>query len=69
MDRESVAKLRLDRRLAGRRGWIAREELERELEQLPDAADKISSGAEEAGGPAGGGAEPAPAAPSPGLPD
>ena len=32
--------LRLDRRLTRRRGWISPEELERELEALPDVADK-----------------------------
>ncbi len=40
MDRESQRKLRLDRRLIGRRGWIAEKELSKELEALPDAADK-----------------------------
>jgi hypothetical protein len=32
--------LRLDRRLTGRRGWIHEQELTRELERLPDVADK-----------------------------
>lgn len=41
MDRESMASLRLDKRLAGRRGWIAPEELVAELENLADATDKI----------------------------
>jgi hypothetical protein len=42
MDRESMKALRLDRRLLGRRGWLKREELERELEQLPDVVGKIA---------------------------
>jgi hypothetical protein len=40
MDRESKERLRLDRRLIGRRGHIAREELERALRDLPDVAGK-----------------------------
>jgi len=47
MDRESMARLRLDRRLIGRRRWISAEELERELEQLPDSAHKATRGDEE----------------------
>jgi len=42
MDRKSVEKLRLDRRLASRRGWIAADELARELEALPDVSDKVA---------------------------
>jgi hypothetical protein len=34
------AKFRLDRRLQQRRGWIAPEQLERELSGLPDVAEK-----------------------------
>ena len=41
MNNESIAKLRVDRRLHRRRDWIGREELERELDALPDVADKI----------------------------
>ena len=41
MDRESMKRLKLDRRLIGRRGWISQQDLERELSSLPDAADKI----------------------------
>lgn len=40
MDRETLARLRLDRRLIRRRGWIAEEDLAKELEKLPDVADK-----------------------------
>ena len=42
MDRDTMSKLRLDRRLIRRRGWISREDLDRELESLPDVSDKIS---------------------------
>ena len=35
-----MKKLRPDRRLTGRRGWMAPEELARELERLPDVAAK-----------------------------
>ena len=31
MNRETISKLRLDKRLALRRGWISAEDLEREL--------------------------------------
>jgi hypothetical protein len=31
---------RLDRRLAGRRGWIDADELARAIERLPDVAEK-----------------------------
>jgi hypothetical protein len=37
---DATQQLRLDRRLSGRRGWIRGEELERELERLPDVAEK-----------------------------
>jgi hypothetical protein len=37
---DATKQLRLDRRLAGRRGWIGGDELARELERLPDIADK-----------------------------
>ena len=37
---EHNAKFRLDRRLAQRRGWIAPEQLERELSGLPDVSEK-----------------------------
>ena len=39
--RESAKKqLRLDRRLAGRRGWIPQREIDREIASLPDVAAK-----------------------------
>ncbi len=43
MDRQSLQKLRLDRRLAERTGWIPREELDRELSALPDVSDKLTT--------------------------
>ncbi len=41
MDRDSMKRLRLDRRLIRRRGWISQRDLERELSALPDVSDKI----------------------------
>ncbi len=40
MHRDSLSKMRLDRRLLHRRGWIGPNELEQELTSLPDCADK-----------------------------
>jgi hypothetical protein len=37
---DATKQLRLDRRLAGRRGWIGPDDLTRELERLPDVGDK-----------------------------
>jgi len=42
MDRESMRRLKLDRRLIRRRGWLSEQELERELAALPDASHKIA---------------------------
>ena len=42
MDRDTLNKLRLDKRLALRRGWIAPDDLDRELEALPDVSNKIA---------------------------
>jgi hypothetical protein len=42
VDRKSLDRMQLDRRLIRRRNWIARGELERALEQLPDVADKAA---------------------------
>jgi len=42
MNRESMARLRLDRRLLGRRSWITAEELDQELAALPDVSDKMA---------------------------
>jgi hypothetical protein len=46
---DELRKLRLDRRLVERRGWISREEFERELAQLPDVSGKIAPVEEAAG--------------------
>jgi hypothetical protein len=40
MDAESRERLRLDRRLIRRRGYIAADELEKSLADLPDVAHK-----------------------------
>jgi hypothetical protein len=42
MDRDSMQKLRLDRRLIKRRGWIDSKQLDQALEKLPDVAHKIA---------------------------
>ena len=39
--------LRLDRRLALRRGWITPEQLESTLQELPDLSDKVAPPKEE----------------------
>ncbi len=43
MNRESLEKLRLDRRLIGRRGWMSRAERARALEALPDVLHKATT--------------------------
>jgi hypothetical protein len=60
MDRESLDRLRFDRRLQNRRGWLAPGEMEHHVEALPDVADKLTklSGEEN---PAAAGAETEPA--------
>ena len=40
MNDDATKPTRLDRRLAGRRGWIDEAEFARELAQLPDVAEK-----------------------------
>ncbi len=47
----ALRKLRLDSRLAGRRGWIENEERERELAALPDVSAKIAPKEEAPGSP------------------
>ena len=42
MDRDHIAKLRLDRRLSSRRGWTPSDEIEEELAKLPDVSHKIA---------------------------
>ena len=39
---DALRKLRLDRRLMERRGWIAKTELERALAELPDVEEKAA---------------------------
>lgn len=46
MDRESVERLRFDRRLQHRREWIETGELDTHLEGLPDVSDKMTTPAE-----------------------
>lgn len=41
MDRESIEKLRFDKRLARRPRWVSEDDVSRELESLPDVGDKI----------------------------
>ena len=43
MDRQSRERLHLDLRLIRRRGYMSQEELERELQALPDVASKAVS--------------------------
>lgn len=50
--------LRLDRRFLRRRGWISSEDLERELEALPDVAGKGVRGDPEGDDPPQGGSDP-----------
>ena len=43
MNRDSLAKMRLDRRLLTRRGWIDGNELDQALASLPDVAGKATT--------------------------
>ena len=43
MNRESLDKLRLDRRLIRRRGWMSEAERQRALEALPDVSSKATT--------------------------
>jgi hypothetical protein len=43
MNRDSIQKLRLDRRLIRRSGWISAQELEQELAALPDVSEKLTT--------------------------
>jgi hypothetical protein len=58
MPHESLRHLRLDRRLRDRRGWISKDELEREIAALPDVSEKIAPAEETAPGEAEAGEEP-----------
>jgi len=42
MNRRSLEKLRMDRRLAGRKGWMSKAGLAGEAAGLPDASGKIA---------------------------
>jgi hypothetical protein len=70
MDRESLDRLRFDRRLQNRRGCLAPGELEGYLERLPDVAEKLTKLTEDAGAVAedgaGGAAASSSAGPAPG---
>lgn len=46
MDRESVERLRFDRRLQNRREWIDPADLDAHIESLPDVSDKMTTPAE-----------------------
>jgi len=43
MNDDSMKKMRLDRRLVGRRGWINSKELAKVIEDLPDVAAKATT--------------------------
>jgi hypothetical protein len=47
MDRESVERLRFDRRLQRRRGWVEQSDFEAHLESLADTSDKMIRGIDE----------------------
>ena len=47
MDRESVERLRFDRRLQRRRGWVDQSDYEAHLESLADTSDKMIRGIDE----------------------
>jgi hypothetical protein len=47
MNREALDKLRTDRRLINRRGWISKAELEKDLDELPDVSHKVAPPEEE----------------------
>ncbi len=47
MDKESVERLRFDRRLQRRPGWVEKTDQEAYLASLPDVSEKMTSCAEE----------------------
>ena len=49
MNRQSLEKLRLDRRLMGRRGWMSNAERARALQDLPDVESKATTLGAESG--------------------
>jgi len=46
MDRESVERLRFDRRLQHRRGWVEESQYDSHADDLPDVSDKMTTTAE-----------------------
>ena len=46
MDRESVERLRFDRRLQRRSGWVEASELQTNQDALPDVSEKMTTAAE-----------------------
>lgn len=46
MDRESVERLRFDRRLARRRDWVDENDVQANIDALPDLTDKMTTVAE-----------------------
>jgi hypothetical protein len=42
MNRRSLEELRMDRRLAGRSGWMSKADFAEQAEALPDASEKIA---------------------------
>jgi len=53
---DAIRKLKLDRRLSRRRGWIESDELDGAIEELPDLSEKAAATADESEAPADGGA-------------
>ena len=49
MHRESLERMRLDRRLMSRRGWMSANERTRALETLPDVSNKATTLGAESG--------------------
>ena len=43
MNRRSLEELRMDRRLAGRSGWMSKADFAEQAEALPDASEKIAA--------------------------
>lgn len=43
MDQRSIERLKFDRRLERRRGWVDGKDVAEKLESLPDSADKVAA--------------------------
>lgn len=67
MDRESLDRLRFDRRLQNRRGWLAPGELDRHVQTLPDVSDKLTKLAGDENAASAGSAETPAGQPAPGT--